>query len=299
MTTLLAGGIVFLKAESIEAIICDQDMDVDEYTMFTVLNNWVKVDKENNTDTGKKLVSNIRLSYIKTDHLNNVVKRSGIVDLSDVDAALKEIEDIMANQKLDDKEHILVEGAGNTEINGIYVRMDEDIGLESEEVVYVKEAQEDDDCPTDFGLYLLKSKWAISSCVDYSNVLYSCEEKTAQSAPLRHQAPKSGWKAVNGSDPPPTCTWNPSKDNTNPTGKDGEGYVAPNLAGGRSFNKSLYDTANGDHDEGWVKRSLTSMLNLPTDQDFEDGDYHDIDESACVRRQSGTRRLSTQDSIAE
>jgi len=168
LTTLLEGGTIFLNKESIRAIICDQDMDVDEHTMFHILNTWVKQDVDNNIETGKELVSNINLAYIKSDYLNNIVRKCGFVETSIIEKALRDIEEMLENQSPDEKEHVLVEGAGNKDINGIYVRMDEDIGLGEEEVMYVKEAQDDDDAGygADYGLYLLRSTWAITSCVE-------------------------------------------------------------------------------------------------------------------------------------
>lgn len=232
LTTLLAGGTKFLNVASIEAIICDQDMDVDEHTMFHILHTWVKHD-EYHIETGKALVSNINLSYINTDYLKNVVKKCGFVQLADVERALEDIEEMLANQSPDQKEHVLVEGAGNDDINGIYVRMDEDIGLGEEEVVFVKEAQEDElDCP-DYGLYLHGSTWAITSCVDYSNILYSFESSSEGSSSTPPHAlqkpPQSGWEAIGGIHPPPYCTWNPSKENDGKSRGD-KGYVAPDLA---------------------------------------------------------------------
>mmetsp|Transcript_1162 Transcript_1162/g.2436 ORF Transcript_1162/g.2436 Transcript_1162/m.2436 type:complete len:587 (-) Transcript_1162:113-1873(-) len=270
LTTLLAGGTVFLSDASMEAIICDQDMDVDEHTMFCILNTWVNHDKDHNIEKGRALVSNINLSYIKTDYLNNVVKKCGFVQLSDVEAALKDIEEMLANQSPDEKEHVLVEGAGKDEINGIYVRMNEDIGLGEEEVVFVKEAQEDEYCP-DYGLYLLGSTWAITSCVDYSNILYSFESSEGP-ASTHCQPPKSGWKTVVGKQPSPICTWSPSKDNEKSTGK---GYVAPDLAAGGTNHNNLDDIANGDHDDGQIRLSLRMMLNLPSDEGHKENDYHD------------------------
>ncbi|KAL7534417.1 hypothetical protein ACHAXR_005858 [Thalassiosira sp. AJA248-18] len=279
LTTLLSKGTMFLTDKSIKAVICDQDMDVDEHTMFHILNTWVKQD-EDNMETGKALVSNIRLSYIKADYLNNVVRKCGFVDSSDVQAALKKIEEVLANRSPDEQEHVLVEGAGNDEINGIYVRMDEDIGLGEEEVMYVKESQEDDFGP-DYGLYLLRSTWSITSCIDYSNILYSCEASD-NSTSLRHQAPEWGWAAVGANEPPPTCTWHPSKESMKAAGV--RGYVAPNLADAGANNKNLGDIANGDHDEGRKRYTLRTMLNLPIDEDYVDGDYHDdVDDSEASR----------------
>jgi len=272
LTTLLAEGTVFLSAESISAIMCDQEMDMDETTMFHVLNSWVKQDEECNRDTGRALVSNIDLAYIKTEYLNNVVRKSGFVDASDVDAALKEIEEMLENQSPDEKEHVVVEGAGKPEYNGIYVRQEEDIGLGEDEVVYVKECREDEDYCPDYGLYLMKARWALTPCVDSSNFLYSRE--AVNLSQNRHIPPKEGWKTVGGVDPPPTLAWNAAKDGDK-AGGGNRAYLAPNLAGSGTSIMSIMDVANGDHDEGRKRISLNTMLNLPTDEGHEEDDYHD------------------------
>jgi len=269
LTTLLAGGTDFLDVASIEAIICDQDMDVDEHTMFHILNTWVK-HAGHRIETGKALVSNINLSYINKDYLNNVVKKCGFVEMLDVEAALKDIEEMLAHQSPDEKEHVLVEGAGNDEINGIYARMDEDIGMGEEEIVFVKEAQEDEDF-ADYGLYLHGSTWAITTCVDYSNIFYSAKlpEKGSPGSITHSQPPQSGWEVVSGSQPPPTCTWNSSKDKRKSTQ---EMYVAPDLAA--SQGKNLSDIANGDHtDMAKLGKTLSTMISLPSDEGHEGGDY--------------------------
>ena len=141
--TLLAAGTQFLNADSIEAIICDQETELDNTTMFNILSSWVKQDK-GNIEVGKRLVANIQLCSMKPDHLKYKVKKCGFVDAADVDAALKEIE-VLANESPDNKEHVLVTGAGLGGANGIYVRLEEDIGMDEEEVMFVKEGGEEDD----------------------------------------------------------------------------------------------------------------------------------------------------------
>eukprot|EP00584_Thalassiosira_punctigera_P004372 CAMPEP_0172535028 /NCGR_PEP_ID=MMETSP1067-20121228/7195_1 /TAXON_ID=265564 ORGANISM="Thalassiosira punctigera, Strain Tpunct2005C2" /NCGR_SAMPLE_ID=MMETSP1067 /ASSEMBLY_ACC=CAM_ASM_000444 /LENGTH=758 /DNA_ID=CAMNT_0013319917 /DNA_START=197 /DNA_END=2473 /DNA_ORIENTATION=- len=277
LTTLLSEGTIFLSINSIEAILRDQEMDMDETTMFHVLNSWVKQDEDCNKEAGRALVPNINLSYIKTDYLNNVVRKCGFVDVSDVEVALKEIEENLANQPPDEKEHVFVEGAGEPDINGIYVRMEEDIGLGVDEMVFIKECQEDEDYCPDYGLYLMKMTWAITPLVDYSSILYSCE--VSGSSSTRNKVPSQGWETDRGKYPPPTCTWKASKD----APMDNKGYVAPNLKASVA-EKKLLDVADWDHDEGKTRISLTTMLNLPTDEGHENDDYHDdIDDSNTDR----------------
>ena len=265
---------MFLGRGSIEAVISDQEMDVDELTMFSILNTWVKHDK-GRIETGKLLVLNIRLAYIKPDYLKNLVRKCGFVESSAVDDALREIDKMLANDSPDKKEHVLVEGAGDHEINGIYVLMEEDIGLGSDEVMFVKEAGEDEYFQ-DYGLYRRRSTWVISSCSDHSNILYSCEVPDGDSSAF-YRAPKSGWEAVGGSDPAPTCKWNPSKENLKTAAG---GYVAPNLVGKRE--KSIEDVDGGDYDDGLTRRySLGTMLMLPSDEGHEKLDYHDDLDASC------------------
>lgn len=270
LTTLLADGTPFLSAESIEAILSDQEIDIDETTMFSILNKWVMHDEEGNLEKGRALVSNIDLACVQADYLKNTVRRCKFVDGADVNAALKEIEETLANLSPDEQEHVLVEGAGKADINGIYVRMKEDIGLGENEIVYVKECGEDEEYCPDYGLYLMHGTWAITPCVDYSNYLYKCEVDEDFS-PSRNQAPAAGWETDGGVDPPPRCTWNASKEDTNDPSKKN---IAPSLMDAK-IKKSVMDSEMGDHDEGTREMSLSSMCNLPTDEGHEDDDYHD------------------------
>jgi hypothetical protein len=272
----MGGGIAFLGRGSIEAVISDQEMDVDELTMFSILNTWVKHDK-GRIETGKLLVLNIRLAYIKPDYLNNLVRKCGFVESSAVDDALREIDKMLANDSPDKKEHVLVEGAGDHGINGI----EEDIGLGSDEVMFVKEAGEGEYIQ-DYGLYRRRSTWAITSCSDHSNILYSCEVPDGDPSAL-YRAPKSGWEAVGGVDPAPNCTWNPCKENLKTAAG---GYVAPNLVGTRQ--KSIEHI--GDHDDGLARRySLHTMLMLPSDEGHEMLDYHDDLDASCKSWAASTR----------
>lgn len=282
LSTLMGGGIAFLGRGSIEAVISDQEMDVDELTMFSILNTWVKHDK-GRIETGKLLVLDIRLAYIKPDYLNNLVRKCGFVESSAVDDALREIDKMLANDSPDKKEHVLVEGAGDHGINGIYVRIEEDIGLGSDEVMFVKEAGEGEYIQ-DYGLYRRRSTWAITSCSDHSNILYSCEVPDGDPSAL-YRAPKSGWEAVIGVDPAPNCTWNPSQENLKTAAG---GYVAPNLVGTRE--KSIEDLNRGDHDDGLARRySLHTMLMLPSDEGHEKLDYHDDLDASCKSWAASTR----------
>jgi hypothetical protein len=198
----------------------------------------------------------------------------------------------------------LVEGAGDDAVNGVYVRMEEDIGLENNvDVMFVKEAREGE-CISDYGMYRRHSTWAITSCVDHSNILYSCEVPEGDPSAL-YRAPYLGWMAVGSSYPAPTCTWNPGKHNSKTAA---EGFVAPNLVEAKK--KSIEDINQGDHDDGCRRYSLETMLMLPSDEGHENNDYHSDFDDSCMsfnlsasskrlmaKKSKGTRRLRVDDDI--
>ncbi len=213
LQTLLEGGVQSLSPDSIEMVMSDPLMDADEFNMFMILNSWVHlahVEKEQKIDLGRDLMQNIQLCFIEPIHLTNHVKKCEFVSAEAVDNALKDIEFMMVNPE--DLERVEIEGAGEEDINGLYVRMEEDIGLGEEEILFVKEANEEE-FGVDYGLYLWKGVWSISSCVDYSNVLYTHEVEVRRGASncVKSKPPKWGWKCVIGSQPAPSCTWKPRK----------------------------------------------------------------------------------------
>lgn len=275
LTTLLKGGTTFLDADTVEDVLRDRAMDTDEYTMFHVLRNWVMQDGEHNLGRGRELMLNIDLACIKPERLINVVRRCCFVDVALVDAALRDVEVAVANRSPEEMEHVRVEGAGKKEANGVYVRQLEDIGMGSDEVVYVKEDWDDDYSP-DHTLYLYRSTWSIAPSFDPSNVMYLREADGGTTSDSR-KVPKGGWKTLGGVLPAPTCTWVSSKKNEcirdGETGMEDERYVAPDLA--KSTQRRLSGIDEGDYDEGNRIRSLGSMMNLPTDEGHKDGDYRD------------------------
>ena len=271
LKTLLEGGVNLLSPTSIRMIICDELMDVDEFTMFLILNSWVHLapgTKEKKVEIGKTILPHIRLSFIEQELLKHHVRKCEFVSTKDVDDALEEIELMLANQSPEDLERVVVEGAGNDEINGLYVRVEDDIGLEYEEYMFVKEAQEEEDF-SDFGLYLWKGTWYISSCVDYSNIFYSSTERRKsrrQSNKFsRPKPPKSGWKNVSGLKPAPLCTWKPSKDEEHTKPNQ---MLAPTIDELKEGGRGKANSTCTDHA---ARRSLTlsMMMNLPVDGDFE------------------------------
>ena len=210
---LLEGrGIKLLNTDSIHQILSHQDMDTDELTMFLILRRWVNEFegiKEEKIEVAKILVRTIDFSLIPPDDLRNRVAVCDFVDKVSVDAALREIELRNSSVLPNYFEHVIVSGAGESHVNGIYVRLEEDIGMDSDDIVFVKDASYEDGDNVDFGLYLNRNTWIIASCADYSNVLYSCEIN--MNRPNREQTPELGWVADRGNDPPPVCHWNASK----------------------------------------------------------------------------------------
>ena len=270
---LIVGGLKYLSPESMEKIICDQEIDVDEITMFHILFTWIREgpgEREDRLKVAKSLVSNIQLTLMDVKYLNTRVRNSGFVEASAVNDAIQKIEDYLANLSPEEQEHVLVSGAGTEAVNGIYVRMEEDIGLEDEEAVFIKEASEDD-FGGDYGLYLWRDQWAISPSVDYSNVLY-CRHAEDKRGWNRLRPSANNWITESGMSPAPTCQWNAGKDS-----KCNAKYEAPRLEDEftKKMNSSISDITDGDHAQA-KEFSLDDMLNLPTDQDFEGDDYRGV-----------------------
>jgi hypothetical protein len=279
--SLIDGGLRYLSPDSIQKVICDQKIDVDEITMFHILFSWTQVgpgSKEDRIDVAKGLVVNVQLTLLDAKYLNSRVRYCGFVDASAVNDAIKEIEDHLANLSPEEQEHVVVTGAGIDAVNGMYVRMEEDIGLEDEEAVFIKEASEDE-IGGDYGLYLWRDSWAISPCVDYSNILYSHQSETASKGWNRLKPPAEDWRAESGKAPAPVCEWKAAAAAEEP--KEGANYLAPRLSihqnafDVKKLTSSIQDIDDGDHAEK-KELNLDDMLNLPTDQDFEDDDYRDV-----------------------
>ena len=227
---LLAEETQFLSAELIEAVICNHEIDVDKTAMLNILMSCMTQDKDH-LEVDKRLMAHIQLCHVKPDRLKYLVRKCRFVAATAVDAALREIEEALVKVAPEDQEHVWVTGAGPRGVGGHYVRLKNDIGMDEEEVMFVKE----DDGGPDCSLILLQSTWAIALAVDISSLLYWCEVTLGLFLP---RALKFGWRTVTGEDTAPTCTWNPSKADK----LSRKPYTAPNLS--RSFNrKSL---ANGD-----------------------------------------------------
>lgn len=261
---------------SIEVIVKAQDIEVDEYTMFRILNAWVKGAPGGMKDkikVGKELVSNIDLTFIDPPCLNGIVKRCGFVDENIVKDALKMIEWLLENQDPKEKEHVVVDSAGDEIVNGIYVRLEGEIGVESDEVIFVKEAKGDGD---DLGLYCWGNTWNIGPCNNYSDVIYSCtvnEDSKVTKSFGRHKeiVPKWGWTSGRGSgrDPAPVCSWQASREEVKLS--DSKAGLAPTL------DEIMDPKSQKDGSDYADRRNLTldDMMNLPIDEDFDDDTKYD------------------------
>ena len=184
--------------------------------MFCIPNSWVQGAVGTNKEKlkiWKSLVSHIKCLYIKVKYWSNQVKNCGFVDLKNVKYLSEEFKWMFANQSHEEMEQVIVQGVEEEEVNGIYVWVNDDINLGKEEVMFVKEG--DDNFPN-LGLYLWNIMQAISSCVDYSNVL-SCELSQKQKLMLcyHQKPPKWGLAFVWSHEPIPVCTWKPSKHDEN------------------------------------------------------------------------------------
>lgn len=270
MDTLLGGGVQWMKEDSVEAIMQDQDLDVDEFYMFKILKAWGSVDGAERQAAARRMSAHIELKYIEQELLMTQVKNSGYFEEKQIMEAVKLIEDSMADREDYEMERVLVEGAGKDIVNGVYVRVLDEVGISEEEVLFVKEA---DDGFSDVGLYLWKTKWNIAMCADYSNCFYSCEDDRRKRLG-NELVPMGPWQTeYGGSDPPPTTTYLPITragrssfhNNTSVTviAPNLEEMIDPTIAEKR---RSMYfDRMIGDTAE---KRTMTleQMMNLPIDQ---------------------------------
>ena len=270
MDTLLCGGVKWMKVDAVESIMQDQDLDVDEFYMFKILKAWGSVDSERQA-AAHRMAMHIELKFIDPELLKTQVKDTGYFEDKKIMEAVKLIEDSLAEREDYEMERVLVEGAGKDIVNGIYVRVLDEVGMSEEEILFVKEA---DDGFSDVGLYLWKTKWNIAMCADYSNCFYSCEDDRQEKL-ANELVPRGTWLTdYGGDDPPPTVTYLPitRAGRFSSSGVTGCTVMAPNLEEmidptiaekRRSgyFDRRLDDTAE--------KRTMTleQMMNLPIDQE--------------------------------
>lgn len=280
MDTLLAGGLQWMKEESVEAIILDEEMDVDEFYRFKILSVWannnIVVDvvgggeHENRAIAARRLAKHIELKFIDTDLLLSQVQDSGYFDVNTINDAVKARRDSLANS-IYEKECVLVEGAGSEIVNGIYCRENDEVGVGEEEILFVKEA--DDDGYSDIGLYLYGTTWHIAMCADYSNSFYTCQDPLNKSNFDQELVPSNQWVVMAGAmGPAPYCTY---RRNADMQGKRmRRSSLAPNLEEMidptivEKRRSHCFDKTKGDVAE---KRTMTleQMMNLPVDQDCD------------------------------
>lgn len=126
------------------------------------------------------------------------MKKCGYVDHDDIEEALRKIDKMLENDSPEDRERVVVSGAGDSRVNGVYILAEDEeaIGLIDDEVMFLKEG----DCSLgtgDYGLYLYGDSWGISNCADYFNTLYSCEI-SLRKGHTKRKPPKWGWKSTGG-----------------------------------------------------------------------------------------------------
>jgi len=278
MDTLLAGGLQWMKEESVEAIILDEEMDVDEFYRFKILSVWANTvvdvadggEKEDRASAAaRRLAKHIELKFIDTDLLLSQVQDSGYFDANTINDAVKARRDSLANSMYE-KECVLVEGAGSDIVNGIYCRENDEVGVGEEEILFVKEA---DDGYSDIGLYLYGTTWHIAMCADYSNSFYTCQDPLNKSNSDNDLVPSNQWVVMDGAvGPAPYCTY---RRNAEMQGKRmRRSSLAPNLEEMidptivEKRRSHCFDQTKGDVAE---KRTMTleQMMNLPVDQDCE------------------------------
>lgn len=268
MDTLLGGGVQWMKEESLEAIMQDQDMDVDEFYMFKILKAWSSdTSQGDRLPVACRLSQHIELKFIEPELLETQVKKSEFYDEKQIIEAVKLIKDSLETRDPCEMERVLVEGAGTELVNGIYCRVNDEIGMSEEEILFVKEA---DDGYSDVGLYLWGSRWHIAMCTDYSNCFYSCEDPPNK--PSTELVPGRNWSVMYGGlDPPPYCTYLP---NTRlqrlSVSSSGKSILAPNLEEmmdptiAEKRRSGYFDRRTDDVSE---KRTMTleQMMHLPED----------------------------------
>ena len=271
MDTLLCGGVQWMKEDSVESIMQDQDLDVDEFYMFKILKAWGSVDDAERQAAARRMSAHIELKFIDPELLKTQVKDAGYFEEKQIMEAVKLVEDSLADREDYEMERVLVEGAGKEIVNGIYVRVLDEVGMSEEEILFVKEAE---DGYSDVGLYLWKTKWNIAMCADYSNCFYSCEDDRQEKL-ANELVPRSPWVTdFGGEGPPPVVTYLPitRAGRFMNSGATAGKVIAPNLEEmidptiAEKRRSGYFDRRTDDTAE---KRTMTleQMMNLPIDQE--------------------------------
>ena len=268
MDTLLGGGVQWMNEASLECIMQDQDIDVDEFYMFKILNAWVKdADRvENRLAKAQKMAEHIQLKFIAVELIQSQIKESSYFEEESIRSSIRAIEETLAGRDPHEMERVIVEGAGLDHVNGIYVRVLEELGMSEEDILFVKEA---DDGISDVGLYLYRDKWNIAMCTDYSNCFYSCPDNPVPQ--VNELVPRNGWDtSYGGMAPSPTCTYLP---NTRAVRRSENTLLAPNLE--EMIDPTIAEKrrsgflARDNIDDAIEKRAMTleQMMNLPEDRE--------------------------------
>ena len=281
MDTLLGGGVQWMKEESVEAVMQDQDMDVDEFYMFKILKSWAGPTDEGKREVAQRLSKHIELKFIDPELLTSQVKDSGYFSEKELNEAVKLIQDSLANRDPCEMERVLVEGAGSEVVNGIYCRVEDEMGMGEEEILFVKEAE---DGYSDVGLYLWGTRWYLAFCSDYSNCFYSCEDPPDKSS--TELVPANKWALqYGGQDPPPYCTYLPNTRmgrTSSSSAGSGKKLLAPNLE--EMMDPTIAEKRRSGYfdkrtDDVIEKRTMTleQMMNLPEDRESLATSGHEIE----------------------
>jgi hypothetical protein len=223
MDALLGGGadcgIQYLSAERLQDVLTDHEMEVDELTIFHILERWVEQHTKDNKSPGmlcqeealevaRKCAKNIELLYIDSMDLLSSIKKSGFFDDADIDKAIAE-QAILSSREGHvqthgggsfknpvTSEHVEIQGAGLRKVNGIYVRQTDRDG----QAMYCM-----GEGPDSIGLFQWEDTWGIAPSCDLSNMYYECRQ-VISSQP--ENVPMFGWTvSLQGEHPPPTFQW--------------------------------------------------------------------------------------------
>ena len=204
-------GIQHLCEERLEQLLSHSDFEVDEITVFRILSTWVEHQNKSpkSMEFAITCASKINLQCIDQMDLHTSIKESGFFANDAIDNAIRYL-DMMDSidglslshssrgrqrEEVITRERIIVAGAGNPSVNGIYIR--ENIEDQDENSIqYTKEGKGTDV----YALYLWGHVWGIALEIDLSNAYYQCEQTS------KDQVPVDGWTTGEmGQHPPPTC----------------------------------------------------------------------------------------------
>ena len=170
-----------LSEERIEELV----HDLEELDAIQLCTKWMATtDAANATEVARRCASTIDLTELHlTDSVLTILKESGLFDDDTIQQATKSACKEKVRTNVD---RVLVEGAGEESVNGIYYKSDE------EENMYSK------DCGT-MVLHCWNNRWHIGRTYDLSRSLYLYTSL--------------GWMSVlKEQDPPPECTLMPKEE---------------------------------------------------------------------------------------